>query len=256
MVWFYREVNGIPVVKTTFFQSHYGLILSISIQHRWTNSYFQSHYGLILSDAMSIMRTLTEAFNPTMVWFYPETAFNLEAEPVEDFQSHYGLILSIAENKKRELQKWLSIPLWSDFIVEGEPEDVPYISFQSHYGLILSGVELQQHRSHRCTFQSHYGLILSAVMTIFNFVTISPFQSHYGLILSVGYPEWPVYFNQLSIPLWSDFILRLSVEKRYSLPSTFNPTMVWFYHFSYLTVFWFRVYLSIPLWSDFIIYYS
>ena len=37
------------------------------------------------------------------------------------------------------------------------------------------------------------------------------------------------YYNELSIPLWSDFI-KSEIPKRYLVPKTpFNPTMVWFY---------------------------
>ena len=78
-----------------FFQSHYGLILSSGniYIYRYDNTLsiplwsdfidywavdwnknrtdFQSHYGLILSANLNRKRTNTsEAFNPTMVWFY------------------------------------------------------------------------------------------------------------------------------------------------------------------------------------------
>ena len=54
------------------------------------------------------------------------------------------------------------------------------------------------------------------------------FQSHYGLILSVKSDVVGQRFDELSIPLWSDFILSESGKDRQKL-FAFNPTMVWFY---------------------------
>ena len=122
------------------------------------------------------------------------------------------------------------------------------------------------------------------------------FQSHYGLILSLNGYSLTEHKYWLSIPLWSDFIavypemtlpalkcfqshygLILSIRwtfERLIPHSTFNPTMVWFYHVNYHVVafVWenFQSHyglilsfeplsvrnraetLSIPLWSDFI----
>ena len=78
---------------------------------------FQSHYGLILS--ITTYDDLSEylaTFNPTMVWFYRACVFGL-----------------------RGTGFFLSIPLWSDFILMSSQWRLKIInSFQSHYGLILS----------------------------------------------------------------------------------------------------------------------
>ena len=40
-----------------------------------------------------------------------------------------------------KINKKLSIPLWSDFIVDsGKRKDIAELFFQSHYGLILSDI--------------------------------------------------------------------------------------------------------------------
>ena len=59
-----------------------------------TNTTFQSHYGLILSVTESELKEkISIIFNPTMVWFYRFGASNARLY-MFDFQSHYGLILS------------------------------------------------------------------------------------------------------------------------------------------------------------------
>ena len=122
------------------------------------------------------------------------------------FQSHYGLILSSVQTYQQIPYTTLSIPLWSDFIRVCKP-DPPRDKnrFQSHYGLILSR-EYAEYVIQKLNFQSHYGLILSEIKLIYQ-VGVEHFQSHYGLILS-----FPLYSSELSCE------------------SSFNPTMVWFYH--------------------------
>ena len=169
------------------------------------SKYFQSHYGLILS-RYYIPRPLHEEipFNPTMVWFYrSETCWYSESK------------------------RSLSIPLWSDFIMNMADRIIKETLFQSHYGLILSEVVKTPLGLMYKFFQSHYGLILSihtfryqAVLPVsFNPTMVwfypslslkdtvysSDFQSHYGLILSLR-SRWFVSTVTLSIPLWSDFI--------------------------------------------------
>ena len=125
------------------------------------------------------------SFNPTMVWFYPETITSLI-----------------------EIIVFLSIPLWSDFIIDQKDLVHRYpFYFQSHYGLILS--------------------VKQAEVTSITLLT-SAFQSHYGLILSdkYKYPYKSLY--QLSIPLWSDFIQWRGWNPIRTF-NAFNPTMVWFY---------------------------
>ena len=116
----------------------------------------------------------------------------------------------LTELMDEPLTKTLSIPLWSDFI--------PVIYYHVY------------NNSH---FQSHYGLILSCRLA-FVIKSPLPFQSHYGLILSLKtagttYTSHTHPFNPtmvwfylaealleqetrvlLSIPLWSDFILKFA----------------------------------------------
>ncbi len=168
------------------------------------------------------------AFNPTMVWFYPQYAQS----------SSFWVVI-------------LSIPLWSDFIYLWLGKiQVHLTDFQSHYGLILSrctgwrnhrfssfqshyGLILSLQRPQQCNritrpfnptmvwfyhsyihvvayvrvgFQSHYGLILSQISKMQREIDRLNFQSHYGLILSSTSIDERAGDVSLSIPLWSDFI--------------------------------------------------
>ena len=124
-----------------YFQSHYGLILSMlwKITASTSSVSFQSHYGLILSVIITVSpHTTLSPFNPTMVWFYHVHCCRLHyfywflSIPLwSDFIYFKG-----GEYMKKNL---LSIPLWSDFI--SKPSMVfnkTRRNFQSHYGLILS----------------------------------------------------------------------------------------------------------------------
>ena len=163
MVWFYRLIwfcscirmhtLSIPLwsdfitlvynvlhLRSTFFQSHYGLILSLfkHIYGIWKEISFnptmvwfypavkrlvyRSKIKLSIplwSDFIYklwlISITIWRAFNPTMVWFYHQQAVHTELDSIS-FQSHYGLILSQTYCPIAPPQPQLSIPLWSDFI--------------------------------------------------------------------------------------------------------------------------------------------
>ncbi len=168
-----------------------------------------------------------------MVWFYH---FSLhDCEPLSRlFQSHYGLILShsvcLKNGKSEALTYWLSIPLWSDFILIRGIRIGLFVMFLS---IPLWSDFIPQHRPLRHR-------------------TGDPFQSHYGLILSFNTIIYCIKNFKLSIPLWSDFILIRNSSNR-KLNCTFNPTMVWFYRFVKRSAWPYFYYLSIPLWSDFII---
>ena len=145
------------------------------------------------------------------------------------FQSHYGLILSYYENRAC----WgiqLSIPLWSDFIAK-------------FYQFLISS---RWASAFNPTMVWFYPLSVISIALLIIF-----FQSHYGLILSYSSRRTSDFFQQLSIPLWSDFIsvkidgttyTRASFQSHYGLilsllvqraihcwGLSFNPTMVWFY---------------------------
>ena len=142
MVWFYQGSDRQSY--KSFWQlsiplwSDFIEVMKVEITEI-VDKFFQSHYGLILSLASLTAVFGSElAFNPTMVWFYQFTekrwtsstsllsiplwsdfikAMELNLKEKEAFfQSHYGLILSAV----RALEK-----VWIIF-------------FQSHYGLILS----------------------------------------------------------------------------------------------------------------------
>ena len=237
MVWFYP-----PLSKAC---SNLCFILSIPL---WSD--------FIQTESAAPLRSRS-AFNPTMVWFYHN---RYSGEILDDntiiiydtlFQSHYGLILS------RDEQRTIT--------------DILY--FQSHYGLILStSARKSLKNSTRLSIPLWSDFISSGVSSI-EFSNLA-FQSHYGLILSARARSLQHKLNSnLSIPLWSDFIMKL-VQHLQAIKVSFNPTMVWFYHFlrstennfrndfqshyglilsytrNYFTV-WERG-LSIPLWSDFI----
>ena len=146
----------------------------------------------------------------------------------------------------------LSIPLWSDFIFRTR-----FISrtestrFQSHYGLILSEWLLCWWVENRFTFNPTMVWFYLPVLLKLSSVDII-FQSHYGLILSGWRTDILNFHNKkLSIPLWSDFIDGTNTQS-HSFNSSFNPTMVWFYHICVPTHKTTYRGLSIPLWSDFI----
>ena len=190
-----------------------------------------------------------------MVWFYHEY---LRGSPnsLIFFQSHYGLILSdrqsiLGQEKESPFNPtmvWfyhvlrrcktlytnvlqLSIPLWSDFIMCLLANSISSLKF----------------------FQSHYGLILSDRQSILGQEKESPFNPTMVWFYHVLRRCKTLYTNvlQLSIPLWSDFIMCLLANSisslkffqshyglilsSYNAPvnvphcATFNPTMVWFY---------------------------
>ncbi len=117
MVWFYQDEKLRDNFIEFCFQSHYGLILSLSQNtHNYHNCSFQSHYGLILSRAVA---------------FYKKNYNTLSIPLWSDF-------IARLKGASRWITK-LSIPLWSDFIKISEKDvKIGFGFFQSHYGLILS----------------------------------------------------------------------------------------------------------------------
>ena len=167
-----------------------------------------------------------------MVWFYPLTF-----------------------KESPEAAMYLSIPLWSDFIlynVSSTSGSITLFNFQSHYGLILSKfktssvyisfppfnptmvwfyrLRVDVTTASATAFQSHYGLILSQIRECFVIVRGEPFNPtmvwFYRGTLRRGTGS-PRQFL-LSIPLWSDFIATGKAARAF-IESAFNPTMVWFY---------------------------
>ena len=187
-----------------------------------------------------------------MVWFY---LLSLIFNPLRtvSFQSHYGLILSRHPASPPLWQlRQLSIPLWSDFI-----------RVRSAGGwLIREG----------CTFNPTMVWFYQVPFSHFT-PSRTHFQSHYGLILSTSVSLYGIFVKNLSIPLWSDFIVAAEYlrcvprcfQSHYGLilsssnffsavfrSSAFNPTMVWFYQRNSVWRDKSDYWLSIPLWSDFI----
>ena len=117
MVWFYQTITKVLKYAVKGFQSHYGLILSVS---DWNSEVCRKSLSIPLwSDfIMSILNCCDDlifSFNPTMVWFYLIWMAECK-EMYIFFQSHYGLILSCPIISKTVRASSLSIPLWSDFI--------------------------------------------------------------------------------------------------------------------------------------------
>ena len=84
-------------------------------------------------------------------------------------------------------------------------------------------------------FQSHYGLILSSALSGSLQGIFSSFNP--TMVWFYLYRREFVWLcsptGTLSIPLWSDFIQYLLLQRLF-LQVTFNPTMVWFYLLGYL----------------------
>ena len=186
LVWFYR----VPEKTLDFFPAQLSIPLwSDFIQttrHRsWKPKWsFQSHYGLILSPVITIRIPFSVlTFNPTMVWFYQYL---------------------LSEGKL--CYRWLSIPLWSDFIKNpASIKATPKLSFQSHYGLILS-------QKRKNTSTPMFGSFNPTMVWFYRGKEKGAWETQDGL----------------SIPLWSDFIWEDNCLRLIFLEA-FNPTMVWFY---------------------------
>ncbi len=237
--------------------------------------YFQSHYGLILSGIKGvnwIIESLT--FNPTMVWFYLISKTVRASSRCFTFNPTMVWFYLYKFNIPRRTRKILSIPLWSDFIslplllrrCKMSPFNPTMVWFyrrrqwQSLYRNIL--------------FQSHYGLILSGTYVPYPVTIEEPFNPTMVWFYLGCKAVWHWYRGILSIPLWSDFILKLFwnhifeqsfFQSHYGLilsrawvgwdtttKAAFNPTMVWFYRCSISNSSNVHEDLSIPLWSDFI----
>ena len=125
-----------------------------------------------------------QAFNPTMVWFYPIELYWRRADDDD-----------------------LSIPLWSDFIFLSADSRSSAASFQSHYGLILSWKGTYLVKRWYVTFNPTMVWFYPPISTRHLHEVFSSFNPtmvwFYRKILDdAGVPA-----NILSIPLWSDFIL-------------------------------------------------
>ena len=170
-----------------------------------------------------------------MVWFYPRRAWELRW--IRDS-------LDILQ---------LSIPLWSDFIDKIKiPQPTIIICFQSHYGLILSVSKAQLGQRNPETFNP---------TMVWFYQIVRGYKKGGEKLLSI--PLWSDFIMRtlkaakesrlmLSIPLWSDFI-HLLMFLLFFLLFSFNPTMVWFYRAERAKTAERRARLSIPLWSDFIV---
>ena len=263
MVWFYRQ-SGLwfTATRTQLSIPLWSDFIAriITCISEWKTC-FQSHYGLILSLSSMIKDIMSSiTFNPTMVWFYQGPKPSWRARPGwlsiplwsdfivtlpymllrqrNTFQSHYGLILSRDSHDNRVLKTSLSIPLWSDFIIKEYGDRlVKEKIFQSHYGLILSSKHFyivcctivsfnptmvwfylltsawRARGSTRYTFQSHYGLILSVEDPVKRVMRkVADFQSHYGLILSSECVEKFTLITVCKSIFQSHYGLILSVE--------------------------------------------
>ena len=186
LVWFYLDERDKRNSRTISFQSHFGLILSLSNQNEVFDFFddFQSHFGLILSIAEMMLRVFSEsAFNPILVWFYLLTTARLN--------------MTLSQ---------LSIPFWSDFISCCNVLSLPsQRNFQSHFGLILSHVGVDGKRLKRIAFNPilvwFYQELQSCCFVCWSCLSI-PFWSDFILWSHQRSPR----SSELSIPFWSDFI--------------------------------------------------
>ncbi len=145
MVWFYHK-KGYGALEEAIksFQSHYGLILSLTLltsyslagrafnptmvwfYRSWFGvcapemASFQSHYGLILSGNQGVLGQEKESpFNPTMVWFYlnKSTVQRAGSSTVPFNPTMVWFYHAKPDAYLKFVEEKLSIPLWSDFIV-------------------------------------------------------------------------------------------------------------------------------------------
>ncbi len=239
--------------------------------------YFQSHFGLILS--IEYFEKLVErgfAFNPILVWFYRPSQstrtvplWELSIPFWSDFIDMFSqkiLQMSMAFNPIlvwfylfAQVKLWrryihLSIPFWSDFILESGawPVELQVLSIPFWSDFIS---RYQFNPIQLCfVFQSHFGLILS--------------EGYIGALgltkLRLSIPFWSDFISWdctsanfhpviLSIPFWSDFISVVS--------SVLTAVILSFQsHFGLILsqCHWCCVRkcyhpLSIPFWSDFIL---
>ena len=167
-------------------------------------------------------------FNPTMVWFYRKhltESFICE----KTFQSHYGLILSRDESNRIQYLTFNPTMVW---FYQNEYDrittDLTY-PFNPTMVWFYRNANDNLHARRTSGFQSHYGLILSKRllrMLEIHRRTFNPTMVWFYHM--IAFDDELLYID-LSIPLWSDFIVLLLCVKR---------------DFSHA--------LSIPLWSDFI----
>ena len=176
-----------------------------------TPTYFQSHFGLILSvESWCSHHSCEISFNPILVWFYLNVCiygieftfhlsipfwsdfivyfFPVSAETTSFFQSHFGLILSHTETLFNEVKNITFNPILVWFYLPAEW--VIYRPRPSTFNPIL--VWFYRNR----TEQNGRGLrqgepTFNPILVWFYHVTdrlpfsqALPFQSHFGLILS------------------------------------------------------------------------
>ena len=148
-----------------------------------------------------------KTFNPTMVWFYLNNGRNTNIYQAKTFNpTMVWFYLELKQLGSLVQSSQLSIPLWSDFIPLFLDElQIRVGFFQSHYGLILSSIKDFRTGEVGPLSIPLWSDFIGNVTSVGFF--IGSFQSHYGLILSSSI-----------LHTW------------YNAVSTFNPTMVWFYH--------------------------
>ena len=152
------------------------------VAYEFTKS-FQSHFGLILSKIQThAKRQVVSPFNPILVWFYLKGLKKKVSEDTLSIPFWSDFILNEILNTLKSID--LSIPFWSDFIwrdwrrwrMRWNWLSIPFWSdFITKYPVYIERP--------LNIFQSHFGLILSESL-ICSRDDITPFQSHFGLILS------------------------------------------------------------------------
>ena len=180
------------------------------------------YHGVVIS-----CRFLLKAFNPTMVWFYPDllrfayTLNELSFNPtmVWFYLRHADMVLRITAFNptmvwfyryrfcvSRNWCKRLSIPLWSDFISSlrclYQLSMIPFNPTMVWFYRDYFNAKLLEKAPFNPTMVWFYQPSWDIIFGVYEL-----FQSHYGLILS-SFNDFSPQGVPLSIPLWSDFINR------------------------------------------------
>ena len=246
-------------IKQDFFQSHFGLILSLD----WGWGIRMRHLLSIpfWSDFIARRENSTNYYKRLSIPFWSDFISNTEAmSRIVSFSSFNPILVWFYHQKRsyaRSRGDILSIPFWSDFI-KNERSDVllphptfnPILVWFYLYEFLKS---MYDYDILSIPFWSDFILAASTLTDYWEGLSIpfwsdfiwyamasnpNPcihFQSHFGLILSDLFRGSIIHIRSwLSIPFWSDFIreFKRTVDR---ILITFNPILVWFYLLSFST---------------------
>ena len=197
--------------------------------HRPVKVYgFQSHFGLILSQSKVRPSCWVRYRLSIPFWsdFIIKAQYNAEAASLYLSIPFWSDFISFYNKKKSRHGRILSIPFWSDFIARLFTSQYCYVILSIPFWSDFITCQCWQ-KPRQC---SSFNPILVWFYRDRNGKDREKgnFQSHFGLILSDFVGGEKDGRTTLSIPFWSDFILRKKLIEYYGKE------------------------LSIPFWSDFI----